>query len=792
MDLGKVKVTIEAENNASKELSKVKGELQQLDNSTGKYSASIGKIGKIADKTAKVTAGAIAYITKKAIDSYSSYEQLSGGVEKLFGDSAGIVYDYADKAYKTAGMSANKYMENITSFSASLINSLGGNTKLAAQMGDMAIRDMSDNINVFGSNAQDVENAYKGFAKQNFTMLDNLKLGYGGTKTEMERLLADAEELTGKKYDVSNFADIVEAIHAVQQEMNITGTTAKESANTIEGSVNTMKSAWDNWLTALGSGSAEQIQETTDALVKSMKNVGKNIVPVIGNVLKSMKPLVGLFGGAMFVKLASKVLLAENAFKSFQVANEGMSIAQGVLQGKLSATEGIFGALGNKINATSTVMKALPWAGAVAGATLVAFAIKEAWDSTHKYRQEVDELAKSNQESVSAIEANYDAVDFYLGRIDELMAKDKRTAEEKRLLAQYCNQVNEAIGENVVSYDSEKDALNESTSAVRENIQAKKEMALANAYASNYEASLQKQVELEKDLAGAQEELASAQAQYDKEAQSGFVSQQTSQNLQAQKANVKDLEGAYRKAGDEAEYWGNKMDEASGKADKATKEPKTVKVKADTKPAEDDIKKLDKTEPKPKVSKVQADAKAAYKEYKKVNSTPIQPKTAKVNGDNKDAIDKVEAVNKKDVHNKKTTITANDKASDVIDDVNNKSVHNKSFSISATLTGLSAKVKSFLGLRRGTREIPYDGFVAELHKGERVLTAPEVNQYDRIMRSINEKAINARQKEQVQAITNNAGTNYSIHIDGTRINDDAQIENMFGNLMFEMARRGLM
>jgi len=148
-------------------------------------------------------------------------------------------------------------MELTTSFSASLIQGLGGDTKKAAKIADVAIKDMTDNVNTFGSTQEEIQNAYRGFAKQNFTMLDNLKLGYGGTKTEMERLLKDAEKLTGKKYNLNNFADIVEAIHAIQEEYNITGTTAKEAAHTIEGSVNTMKAAWDNWLTALGSGSSK-------------------------------------------------------------------------------------------------------------------------------------------------------------------------------------------------------------------------------------------------------------------------------------------------------------------------------------------------------------------------------------------------------------------------------------------------------------------------------------------------------------------------------------------------------
>ena len=197
-------------------------------------SNALGKIGGVAKTVGKVTAvglgvasTAVVALGKSAIGAYANYEQLVGGVETLFKDSADTVIKNASKAYRTAGLSANEYMETVTSFSASLLQSLGGDTVKASEMADMAITDMSDNANKMGTSMEMIQNAYNGFAKQNFTMLDNLKLGYGGTKEEMQRLLADAEKLSGIHYDISSFSDITEAIHVIQTELDITGTTAK-------------------------------------------------------------------------------------------------------------------------------------------------------------------------------------------------------------------------------------------------------------------------------------------------------------------------------------------------------------------------------------------------------------------------------------------------------------------------------------------------------------------------------------------------------------------------------------
>ena len=240
-----------------------------------------------------------------AFENAAEYEQLIGGVEKLFGDAADSVKGYAQQAYRTAGVSANDYMRQATSFSASLISSLEGDQQRAAEITDMAIQDMADNANVFGSNITDIQNAYQGFAKQNYTMLDNLKLGYGGTKTEMERLLADAQEFSGIEYNIDSLSDVYEAIHVIQQEMEITGTTSKEAAGTIEGSMSQAKAAFDNWLTAIGTG--EGVQEATQALFDAIVAAAQNIIPAIGQIFESIGTLIVESFTEAFPELAESI-----------------------------------------------------------------------------------------------------------------------------------------------------------------------------------------------------------------------------------------------------------------------------------------------------------------------------------------------------------------------------------------------------------------------------------------------------------------------------------------------------
>lgn len=239
----------------------------------------------------KAVAGAVKNIGEAAIQSYGEYEQLVGGVETLFKSAADTVMQYAANAYKTAGMSANEYMDTVTSFSASLLQSLGGDTDKAAQKADQAITDMADNANKMGTGMEMIQNAYQGFAKQNYTMLDNLKLGYGGTKEEMERLLADAEKLSGQKFDISSYSDIVDAIHVVQTEMGITGTTAAEAASTIEGSGGSAKAAWANLITGIADDNAD-LDTLIGNFVSSVETAAGNIIPRVSAILGGISQLV--------------------------------------------------------------------------------------------------------------------------------------------------------------------------------------------------------------------------------------------------------------------------------------------------------------------------------------------------------------------------------------------------------------------------------------------------------------------------------------------------------------------
>ncbi|SCH33501.1 Phage-related protein [uncultured Clostridium sp.] len=257
-----------------------------------------GKLGSFTKTAAKTTAamvtvatGAIAALAKLSVEQYAEYEQLTGGVETLFKKSSNKVMEYANNAYKTAGMSANEYMNTITGFAASLLQGLGGDTKKAAEIGNMAVTDMSDNANKMGTAIENIQNAYQGFAKQNYTMLDNLKLGYGGTKTEMQRLLADAQKISGVKYDIKNFNDVIEAIHVIQKNMGITGTTSLEAATTIEGSLNMTKAAWTNLLTGMADD-----QDNFDTLINNLVNsvgaLGENLLPRIEIAINGVANLI--------------------------------------------------------------------------------------------------------------------------------------------------------------------------------------------------------------------------------------------------------------------------------------------------------------------------------------------------------------------------------------------------------------------------------------------------------------------------------------------------------------------
>lgn len=264
---------------------------ENVETLSGKFKNGLATAAKVGAAAVGAAATGIAVLTKNALNNYAEYEQLVGGVDTLFKDSSAKVQEYAANAYKTAGLSANEYMDTVTSFSASLLQSLGGDTEKAAQKADQAITDMADNANKMGTGMEMIQNAYQGFAKQNYTMLDNLKLGYGGTKEEMERLLADAEKLSGQKFDISSYSDIVDAIHVVQTEMGITGTTAAEAASTIEGSSGSAKAAWSNLITGIADENAD-FKTLTSNFVDSLVTAGKNIIPRISVILGGISQLV--------------------------------------------------------------------------------------------------------------------------------------------------------------------------------------------------------------------------------------------------------------------------------------------------------------------------------------------------------------------------------------------------------------------------------------------------------------------------------------------------------------------
>lgn len=315
--------------------------MKDATNSASKMSSVMKGIGSSAKKVGKglavagaAAATAVTALVSKSVGAFSDYEQLTGGVETLFGaggrsveeyaqsvgksvsdiqgkydslmSAQNVVLENANKAYMTAGMSANEYMDTVTGFSASLISSLGGDTNKAADYANSALVDMSDNANKMGTDMESIKNAYQGFAKQNYTMLDNLKLGYGGTQEEMKRLLSDAEKLTGQRYDISSFADITQAIHAIQTQMDITGTTAKEASTTISGSWGSLKAAFENTLVGLTTG-GEMFDQSLDALVDSAKTFGQNVIPAITGALSGVGSLIESLAPVIVAELPSMV-----------------------------------------------------------------------------------------------------------------------------------------------------------------------------------------------------------------------------------------------------------------------------------------------------------------------------------------------------------------------------------------------------------------------------------------------------------------------------------------------------
>jgi hypothetical protein len=374
-----------------REIIETENSLDDLTRAANQSNTALEKIGATADKVAKgaqkvadATKGisraaqaglaAAAAATVKIVDSYADYEQLIGGVETLFKGDAKTLVNYANNAYKTAGLSANAYMETATGFAASLVSSLGGDTKKAVEMADMAITDMADNANKMGSDIQSIQNAYQGFAKQNYTMLDNLKLGYGGTATEMARLVNESGILGDKLIDLSDskgigaalqevgFSGILEAIHKIQEQMDITGTTAKEAEGTISGSIAAFKASVSNLLAGMGDANAD-VGQLTDNVIAAFQTMADNIIPILQNIWDHLP------GGAKFALI-------------------GMGAA--------AAISPVAGAISNIAGAVSGLMKILPAlaspVGLVVAAIVAAIAAIAIWgDEIQAALQKLDD-----------------------------------------------------------------------------------------------------------------------------------------------------------------------------------------------------------------------------------------------------------------------------------------------------------------------------------------------------------------------------------------------------------------
>ena len=336
----------------------IKGNLTNVFNSempsAGQSAGGIFGSNLVGKIKGLIAAAGIGKILSDSLQAGAALQQSLGGIETLFKDSAATVIANAEKAYKTAGMSANDYMEQVTSFSASLLQSLGGDTEAAAAAADMALKDMADNANKMGTDMERITDAYQGFAKQNYTMLDNLKLGYGGTKTEMERLLADAQKISGVEYDISNLNDVYQAIHVIQGELGITGTTALEASSTFSGSMASMKAAFSDLLANLATG--RDIGPSLTALGETFFTFFQNnLVPMVGNIFSALPAtLSSLFGMA----IQGMNLIADNADSILQM---GIDLVTGIGGAIISALPYLAEAALNIVTSLGTAILSTDW-----------------------------------------------------------------------------------------------------------------------------------------------------------------------------------------------------------------------------------------------------------------------------------------------------------------------------------------------------------------------------------------------------------------------------------------------
>ena len=605
-------------NKTQSELNKYEGELKDCENGTGRFSKELDKSNQSAKNAGEgftVLKGALASLVasgvraaingarrlgeevvdigKQSIEAYANYEQLVGGVETLFGaggksleeyaksvgkttkeaekdynnlmKAQSAVMDNADKAYKTAGMSANTYMETVTSFSASLLQGLGGDTQKAAKVADKAIIDMSDNANKMGTDMTLIQNAYQGFAKQNYTMLDNLKLGYGGTKSEMARLVKDSgvlgkagEDLTAKNLDQKvSFDQIIEAIHKTQKEMGITGTTSKEASTTIEGSVNSMKAAWENLLVGLADED-QDVDELWNNFVKSAETAAKNLFPRIKTLVERATSFIGEKLREAFPEFMETVdqvrELLVNLFK-FIISNgpQIISVLKGIavafiayqVVSTITTVIGKFKILFSTIQAGEGIMKAFnasmalnPWAlaiGAIAGLTVAIIsysnsvddaiqkeyglteAQKKSIEKTNEMRKEYVEMDKARDEANSAIDSEYDHLRDLKDEYNSLIGSNGKVKKGYEDRAEFIlNELAKSMGVERDEIDKLIDKNGQLGKSIDKIILKKQAEATLEANEDEYKKAIDKKTEALKDYQNKQEEVEKAQKKVNK------------------------------------------------------------------------------------------------------------------------------------------------------------------------------------------------------------------------------------------------------------------------------------
>lgn len=474
---------------------------------------------KVADK--------LGDIVKSAFTEGAALEQSIGGIETLFKDSAGKVEQYAANAFKTAGVSANEYMENVTSFSASLITSLGGDTAKAAEAANTAMVDMSDNANKMGTNIADVQNAYQGFAKQNYTMLDNLKLGYGGTKTEMERLLADAEKISGIKYDISNLSDVYAAVHVIQGELDITGTTAKEAATTFSGSFGSMKAAAANLLGTLTNGgdtakALDDLDESAGNFADNLLRMGRqgvNQLEKLGDVLENnVAEKLGVNRAAITgintaVKSLIVTVVSGKILKTVNDTNITLDLIKSKISGIGSAASAVFNSgastIGLATAAISIAAKGVDYLTDSIDETNVSFAKlsdteQEIVDKTHSLAESAnnlrDEIANAQDEADTAAAGYKDMTD----RLYELNAQTNLTQADQAEMTTIVNALNAEFDDLGLSIDKTTGRLNKQRSVVDNLINSYTATARAEALTGRLTDLYQKQYDATQNLAEAE------------------------------------------------------------------------------------------------------------------------------------------------------------------------------------------------------------------------------------------------------------------------------------------------